>query len=334
MKGLKLPAALISAALVFLGIQWMSTGPVPGLPSTESFRYELDQFMKVDPALVRFEETGRVDLPGFQLTALAVDGSGRVLVAAGRELLIIENLGDLESWKTLERFQLPASASCLAAGGEGRIYVGAGPLVYAVEEGGDVIQEPWELGERGFATALAVYGDNVYVSDAGNRIVWLFTAAGQLISQIGQGNGNSGGPGFIVPSPYFDAAVDGTGSLWVVNPGRLRIERYNRAGELEQMWGSPSMRIEGFAGCCNPAHIALLPDGGVVTSEKGIPRVKVYNPDGTLESVVAGPDLFAPGTADLDLAVDEMGNVLILDPKAGALRIFSPLNETEEAGEV
>jgi len=36
------------------------------------------------------------------------------------------------------------------------------------------------------------------------------------------------------------------------------------------MWGKRS-GIADFFGCCNPAHLALLPDGRFVTSGKGIP---------------------------------------------------------------
>ena len=32
-----------------------------------------------------------------------------------------------------------------------------------------------------------------------------------------------------------------------------------------------------FFGCCNPAQLAVLPDGRFVTAEKGIPRVKIYS---------------------------------------------------------
>ncbi len=337
MKAGKYLAALAVPTMILVGIQWISIGRGPHLPSSESFRYELDRFMKVDPTLVRFEETGRVDLQSRDLGGLAIAGKGRVVITSGRELLILE-IGEKEEnggiGEIVERIQLPGPASCVAAGREGRLYVGAGSQVYIVEPEGVLIHEPWELGERGYPTAITIHDENVYVADAGNRLVWKFSTAGQLVDLIGHGDRGSEGAGFIVPSPYFDASVDQNGDLWVVNPGRLRIERYNEAGERKQTWGRPSMEIDGFAGCCNPSHIALLPGGGLVTSEKGIPRVKVYNLDGTLASVVAGPDQFAPGTAGLDLAVDEAGNVLVLDPGMGMLRVFSPLGDSGEPGDV
>jgi hypothetical protein len=50
--------------------------------------------------------------------------------------------------------------------------------------------------------------------------------------------------------------------------------------------------------------------------------VKVYNPDGTLVGLVAGPDSFEEMTVGLDLAVDSSDRILVLDPKKRAVRIF------------
>ena len=86
------------------------------------------------------------------------------------------------------------------------------------------------------------------------------------------------------------------------------------------------MDIEGFCGCCNPSHITILDDGKFVTSEKGIPRVKVYNRLGTLESVVSGPGQFLEGTEGLDLARDSNGTIYVLDPMKKAVRIFEKKN--------
>ncbi|MBM3243119.1 hypothetical protein FJZ31_43220, partial [Candidatus Poribacteria bacterium] len=50
--------------------------------------------------------------------------------------------------------------------------------------------------------------------------------------------------------------------------------------------GYLSMDIDGFCGCCNPVNFAMLPDGRFVTCEKGLPRVKIYDADGTFSGVV------------------------------------------------
>ena len=89
-----------------------------------------------------------------------------------------------------------------------------------------------------------------------------------------------------------------------------------------------------FFGCCNPAHFAILPDGRFVTSEKGIPRIKVYSAQGQFECVVAGPEQLAVDSRQLsdprlaadkrvfDVAVDSRGRVLVLDPQARSVRVY------------
>jgi hypothetical protein len=54
-----------------------------------------------------------------------------------------------------------------------------------------------------------------------------------------------------------------------------------------------------------------------------MPRVKIYDPRGTFQALVAGPDRFAEGTAGLDLTVDSRGRVIVLDPKSRTVRIFT-----------
>ena len=80
-------------------------------------------------------------------------------------------------------------------------------------------------------------------------------------------------------------------------------------------------------------NFALLPDGGYVTCEKGLTRVKVYDPEGNFVAVVAGPEQFVEAghacdvsancqTGGLDVAVDPQGRILVLDPLAGDIRVY------------
>jgi len=66
----------------------------------------------------------------------------------------------------------------------------------------------------------------------------------------------------------------------------------------------------------------------MVTSEKGIPRIKVHNQLGEMISVVAGPDQFAEGTVGLDLAVDSAQRILVLDPKQKLVRVYAKDKES------
>ena len=88
-------------------------------------------------------------------------------------------------------------------------------------------------------------------------------------------------------------------------------------------------------------NLAVLADGRFVTCEKGIPRVKVYEVDGTLESVVAGPESFLepdiPGAGpaldysegSLDVAIDSGGRIFVLDSVADNIRIMTRKSSSE-----
>ena len=143
-------------------------------------------------------------------------------------------------------------------------------------------------------------------------------------------------PGLIVPSPYLDVKLARDGLLRVNNTGRHRVEAYTASGDLEFSWGKPPAAIEGFCGCCNPIGLALLPDGRYVTCEKGLPRVKVYSPEGVFEIGRGRAGIlprerarptFVKGTADcslggLDAAVDSQQRIYILDLVANDVRVM------------
>lgn len=265
-----------------------------------------------------YRETRRIGLdetPG----GIAVDARGRILVASGSNLLFLD--GDGNRRNVVELGEPP---TCLAAGRGDEVVVGFRRRLDVVDGSGKRRTIFGEPGEKAFITSVAVVAGDIFAADAGNRVVWRLDRSGRLLGTLGKGGRNGTHPGFVVPSPYFDVSPGRDGSLWVVNPGYHRVENFSREGAFRYAWGKASAEADGFAGCCNPSHVALTPDGSFVTSEKGIPRVKLYGPDGRFEAVVAGPERFAPGTEDLDLAVDAAGRILVLDPPEKALRIFTP----------
>jgi hypothetical protein len=303
--------ALLAAAFL-LGPRFSGEQPAVG----DAFRYDIDAYRATDPLLLDWRESEAVPLGTGELGGLAVDGRGRIHVAAGRRLLVFDGGGE-----KVEERALSAAPGAVAVGPEGEIYLAVGDHIEVHSPGGAV--EAWaSLGEKAIITSLAASDSDVFAADAGSRLVWRFDRAGRLRGSFGRKNLTAGKVGFIVPSPYFDVALGADGEIWVVNPGRLRVELHSYEGLFKESWGEASLAVGGFGGCCNPTHIALLPDGSFVTSEKGLPRVKIYGPDGTLRSVAAGPESFKAGAVGLDLAVDGAGRILVLDPSRRALRIF------------
>jgi DNA-binding beta-propeller fold protein YncE len=230
---------------------------------------------------------------------------------------------------------LAGEPQCLAVSDDGTIYVGMKDHVEALDAQGKTVAS-WEpLGEEAVLTSVARHGDAVFVADAGHRIVLHYDTAGTLVGHVGEKDVDRNIPGFSVPSPHFDLAVSRDGMLRVVDPGRSRIDTFTLDGDLEFSWGERSNGIRGFCGCCNPVSFAILPDGGFVTAEKGLVRVKVYNSDGGFVGVVAGPDRFVGGKqiriyetpeegqeGGLDVAAGADGRIYVLDPADNTVKVF------------
>ncbi len=282
------------------------------------YEYDLGGLTKTAPALIGYRETGQIKTGFRKPRGITVCPCGNVWVTGDLAVAVFEPDGT-----QVRRFKLPDPAQCIAISADDRVFLGIGNHIETCNPYGGQ-QNAWSgLGENAFLTSIVVAGTDVFAADYGNRTVWHFDTSGKLLGRLGGPHSRDGTPGFIVPSPYFDVALGANGSLWVADPGRLRVEEYTYDGRMKGAWGKASMKIEGFCGCCNPTHIALLPDSSFVTSEKGLARVKVYGPDGAFQCVVAGTEQFAEGTVGLDLAVDSSGDILVLDPKAGAVRIFA-----------
>jgi hypothetical protein len=236
---------------------------------------------------------------------------------------------------------LPAGSdvTCLAVASDGAIYAGKGVHVDRLTADGTPADNPadsrWgKRDEKAIITSIAVTGDAVFVADAGNKIVRRYDREGKRLGTIGEKNENKGVRGFVLPSAHLDVAVGADSLVRVNNPGRLLVETFSADGEWLGAWGEAGMSVEAFCGCCNPTDLALLADGSVVTSEKGLLRVKVYSPNGQFDSLIIGSKGFPPdrGTGTtaastpkevgLDLAVDADGRVLVLDPVTARIRVF------------
>ncbi len=305
---------LLLTAVAFMVFDFLNTGSEA---YQNPYEYDMDALREVDENLLCYEETLSFPVGMKTPHSLAVDANDRIWVGGKDQLTVFDASG-----KQQNTFNQPGIINCLALGEDGDIYLGMHDHVEVLGPEGRLIGI-WEtLNEKVLFTGIALMGDEVFVADAGNKVVYRFDRDGILLNRIGEKDTAAGVPGFIIPSPYFDLAVGREGQLWVVNPGRHALEAYNSEGNIVSTWSRTSMQPEGFSGCCNPAHIAMLPDGSFVTSEKGIERVKIHLPSGDFKCMVAPPKAFEEGTVGLDLAVDSKGRILVLDPKKGLLRIF------------
>jgi hypothetical protein len=294
----------------------------------KEYTYDVSKFFKTDPALIQYDEAAKIATGLEELRAVAIGPEDRIFAAGDKTVRVFSKTGE----RTGE-FKLGDPPRCLAAGAGGSLFVGMQDHVEVFDASG-ARQARWDgLGGDAVLTGLAVAEKDVFVADAGNRVVLRYDLGGKLLARIGKKNPDKHIPGFIIPSPFFDLAVGSDGMLWVVNPGRHRLEAYTFDGDLQSFWGEESLGVKGFCGCCNPIHFARLPDGRFVTSEKGLPRVKVYSTRGEFEGIVAGPELFPSQTINpnstavhgvcMDLAVDSAGRVLLADASTRDVRVFT-----------
>ena len=289
------------------------------------YAYDLSQFKKGDSALIMYDEVFHFS-PGLtEVHGIAVDPDDRIYVCGADGIEIFDHSGKKET-----EFPVGGTALCVEVDGDGRIYLGMQEHVEIFDRKGERLMQWKSCGSDAVLTSVACAGSDVFLADAGYRIVYHYKQDGTLVSKLGQKDPERDIDGFVVPSPYFDLGFDRSGELWVVNPGRHRFEQYTPEGDVDSTWGESSMAMEGFCGCCNPSNFAMLADGSFVTSEKGIERIKVYWPNGTFRCVVAGPGSFIEGTRGLDLAVDSKDRVLVLDPEKQQVRIFALKNQVNE----
>jgi len=294
------------------------------------FAYDVERLRKTDPKLIHYEQVGHFTSPDPDPRRIVIGPDDRVYIAAGNAVSVLDRDG-----MRLSEIGLGTAARCVAVAADGTIYAGVRDHVEVFDPKGKRLATWDSPGKRTWFTALAVGANDVFAADAGNRVVLRYDKSGKVAGRIGEKNKDRNIPGLILPSPYLDVKLGRDGLLRLNNTGRHRVEAYTASGDLEFSWGKPTSAIEGFCGCCNPVGLALLPDGRHVTCEKGLPRVKVYSPEGVFESVVAGAEsfvenakaTFVKGTEDcrlggLDAAVDSQQRIYILDLVANDVRVM------------
>ncbi len=140
---------------------------------------------KIDPALIQYRQTGEVPVGLKRPHALAAGSDGKIFVAAKKAVIVFDPNGA----KTRE-IKLDYDPQCLAVGGAehkypGRIYVGAGDHVEVLDAEGGRLASWDKIGEKALPTCIALAENDVFLADAGNRIVWHYDTDGKLINRIG-----------------------------------------------------------------------------------------------------------------------------------------------------
>ncbi|MCX6345334.1 MAG: hypothetical protein NT018_09725 [Armatimonadetes bacterium] len=300
-----------------------------GLPGCGTNDYSPDNSLailgKTEGKLVTYRELKRIQLGLRRSSAIALGADGKLYAAGDKIVEVYDSItGNKQS-----SFTLNGTPYCMSIGPDGKIYVGMLDHIEVYDSAGKLISVWASLGKNAYLTSISANGSEIWAGDAGNRVILKYNPDGQVMALVGKKDSATGAPGIIVPSPHLDVASAGGGGVWVANPGRHELELYAADGKLKRAWGKNSFTIDGFSGCCNPTDFALLPGGKFATSEKGIPRVKVYASDGKFEGVVAGFETFKPEVVGLDLAADAQGHIYVLDPASKSIRVYIAKGKTK-----
>jgi hypothetical protein len=311
--GIIIAAALCALVAAVLRSDWFTApaaGPVP-------------EVRQLPDELLRYRQAASLATGLRQPLAIAA-GPGPTLYVAGDKAVTAAGpirSDDCAGVSVLTFAELPTAPTALVADDKW-LYVASGSQVmrFDLEGKRDAAFRTEPLPGSALITSLAVRDQDLLVADAGNRTLW----------RLEDGKVAGKATGFAIPSPYFALAMAPDGLLRVAHSGAQRIEAYtpDTLGR-EFAWGIAGAGAAGFVGCCNPSHIAMLPDGRLVTSEKGQwPTVKVFRPDGPnarsgeLDAVVAGPRQLGGGDGAWPVAVDASGRVYVLDESAATVRVF------------
>ncbi len=196
------------------------------------------------------------------------------------------------------------------------IFASTQDLLLVISSGGAIKDEWGPFEDNGIITSVSANKSYVAFADAGNKMLFILDKKGNVKKLIGQNDGQ-----FIIPSPYFDIAMNSENTLFVANTGRRRVETRTIEGVIKGYFGEPGTAPGAFCGCCNPAHFVVIPNG-FATAEKGINRIKILSNTGEFVEFVSSKNKFTP-SVPLDLASVDGKTLYAANPADSKLYIFT-----------
>ncbi len=318
-KGSIIAITLVMVAVIIIIIAVEFHTGRPGKRGENLYAFKIGTLAEVDSSWLGWEEIRNIVVQKDSLAAIASLGEDIYLSGAGFFMKISPE-GRQEMYVSTEGTPTALTVT------DSAVYLAFTHYITRFSPEGEIIRE-WEpLNGLSYITSLKVTGDLLFAADAGNRTILNYKTDGTLLKRISGNTDNESVHGFIIPSPYFDLDIHDN-ELWVANPGMHTLEYFGLDGTFRGFWSNPSYDLKGFSGCCNPAHIAVMDDGTIVTSEKGLVRIKIYKPSGELLSVVAQPALFGNTNVAPDLAVSPSGLIYALDFSQNKIRVFRKIAE-------
>ena len=187
----------------------------------------------------------------------------------------------------LDSFGAENGIADIAVGG-GLLYLLYPARIIVTEPDGRLVRE-WEAcSDNSLYISIALTSNYAFVTDAENKNICQYTLAGGFIRFINSPRG------FVVPSNSFDIGSC-RDTVYCVNPGRRLVESYTEAGSFVASFGIPGSKPGAFSGCSNPAFIAFTESGQLLASEKGNPRVCLFERSGRFAGMMLNAKMLGGG---------------------------------------
>ncbi len=246
------------------------------------------------------------------LKAVCVSEKGDIFLGGTSFIISFDSILN-KNWET----GFPAEVTALAVSGDS-LFVASDETVFIVGRDGKIKGEWGPYDDGSLITSVSANKNYVAVADAGNKIVFIIKKDGEVFSMVGHF-----GEKLHIPSPYFDVALTDDNRLLMANTGYYRIETRSLEGKILSSFGTSGMKPEGFCGCCNPAHFALIPQG-LITAEKGVNRIKILDFSGNFMELVSSVNNFT-ASEPLDVASADGKTIYCANPADSKLYVFNRL---------
>lgn len=229
----------------------------------------------------------------------AFDVLGERMVAVGESALSVYSPdGNVE-----ESFAVGSDVRDICIKDE-EIYVLFPSRIEVYSHHGDLLRGWDACSDNSDYCSLTVTPTGVFVTDVFAKNICKYDHEGGLVRFIDSPNG------FVVPS-YSFAIAAWNGTIYCSNPGRHLVESYSEDGKYISSFGQAGTATGSFSGCCNPVHISFSPNGELLTSEKGIPRISCFSREGDFRSVLLNKKALGGGYDAYEARMTSDGRILV-----------------------
>ncbi len=217
--------------------------------------------------------------------------NGKLYISAGQSVHIYDTKG-----KRLSSFNVRKDVRDITVGGEG-IYLLYPTFVEVYSTNGELIRQWGACSELSDYCSFTLTKDFVFVTDAENKNICKYTKDGNFVKFIQSPRD------FIIPSYSFDIA-NWNDTIYCANSGRHLVESYTTDGGFIAAFGGSGSKAGNFAGCCNPVYISFTPEGKLITSEKGNPRISSFEKNGKYIETLLNSRLLGGGHKAYEVMVE------------------------------